>query len=255
MPKRKTIVRKEGTPAGNWMVTFSDMNTLLLTFFVLLFSMSSIKAEGFQEFFRMLSGDRLGLLQVSDRSRMIAAVFDPLPEINKNVMRTALAEFAEGIQIEAGDTGVADAIELRFEDAPDGAVQVELADRILFEPGSVELLPDSRAILDRVRVFLGRILSFSNRRVVVEGHTDGTIPHREAFLLSARRAAEVLEYLLQHGVETGLPGLPPERFMTVGYGSLRPKVAEDTAEGRAKNRRVRIFLYPPDASIFTTERK
>ena len=249
MAKRKTIIRLSGAPVGGWMATFSDMNTLLLTFFVLLFSMSSIRSETFQEFFRTFSGDRLGLMQEGATITESQLIYDPMPEVPKNSERSALVDLQRTLMERDLSTGVAGAVQLHMEDAPEGVIEIEIADRILFAPGSAELSDEAREVLPSVRVFLGRVLELSNRRVVIEGHTDSTIEPQQAFVLSGRRAVSVLNFLLTPG-EDDTVVLPPERFSVIGYGSTHPRATGDTPEDLARNRRVRIYLHPPEASIF-----
>ncbi len=232
------------------MVTFSDMCTLLLTFFVLLFSMSSISSERFQEFFRSFSGDELGLMMEGDMVHSSDFVFDPLPEVAKNPTRAALVDLSSSVEEGLGSGSVADAVEFYVEDSPDGAISIVLAEKVLFREGSAELTAESGEFLELLRNFLARVLEVSDRRVIIEGHTDNSLPPRDAYILSARRAVAVLDFLLSETEERGA-WLPPERFMVAGYGSTRPKVPNDTPENQAANRRVRVFLEPPDASIFS----
>jgi len=232
------------------MVTFSDMCTLLLTFFVLLFSMSSISSERFQEFFRSFAGDQLGLMSAGEMVHSSDFVFDPIPDIPKSSSRAAMIDFASSVDAGLGSGSVADAVEFQVEDAPEGAISIILAEKALFREGSAELTAESSDFLNLLRNFLARVLEMSNRRVIVEGHTDNSLPPRDAYILSARRAVAVLDYLLSDREERG-SWLPPERFIVAGYGSTRPKVPNDTPENRAANRRVRIYLEPPDASIFS----
>jgi chemotaxis protein MotB len=249
---RKVIIRKEGIPQGVWMNTFSDMTTLLLTFFVLLFSMSSITSEKFQEFFRSFTGDELGLLQAGDLVSSSGFIYDPIPEVPKSPARMALVDLANSTDTSEGTGSVADAVEFYVDDAPEGAISIVLADKILFEEGSATLTPEAQTFLLRLREFLARVLALSDRRVVVEGYTDDILPPREGYILSARQAVAVLDVLLAQR-EGDATVLPPERFMVVGYGAMRPKVPNDSPENRAVNRRVRILLQPPDASIFDTQ--
>jgi len=216
--------------------------------------MSSVRSEIFQEFFRSFTGDQLGLLQSGEMMHESSMMYDPIPEVPKTISRSVMIELARNLEQLAKSTGIAGAIDLRYEDAPRGAIEIEIADRVLFEPGSSELMPESSAILDRIKIFLGVVLSLSNRRVTVEGHTDSTMPRHEAFVLSARRAIVVLNHLLAPGDDDSLL-LPPERFTVVGYGYTRLKAIGDSPEDHAKNRRVRIYLHPPDVSIFGVESK
>ncbi len=244
---RKTIIRKEGAPSGAWMVTFSDMCTLLLTFFVLLFSMSSLRSEGFVEFFKAFSGDSLGLFQSGAVITSGEMIVNPIPEIPSDPVRSSIGLLFEGELEETAGSGPPDAVEATISDAPDGAVTFILVESVLFQSSSAEINPGAAGYLNRMKNFLAEILSHTDRRITIEGHTDNSIPTEEGFALSAQRAVAVLNALLQDTT------LPPGRFSVVGYGPTRPRVSNDTEEGRAKNRRVSIVVEPPDRSIFLTE--
>jgi chemotaxis protein MotB len=81
-------------------------------------------------------------------------------------------------------------------------------------------------------------LSINPRRIAVEGYTDNTVPLEESFVISARRAEIVLQYLLRN------EALPPQLFSVVGYGSFKPVVENSSDLNRARNRRVRILVEP-----------
>jgi chemotaxis protein MotB len=232
----------EGTPTGNWMVTFSDMNTLLLTFFVLLFSMSSLTTEKFEEIFQPNKGDQLGLLSTSSLVYASRLVFDPMPAIPKDRVRTALNVFRQDGDKFHAPINLPDGVEITISDAPGGVVTIVLADRMLFAPGQTELTRESMEFLDKVRLFIGRIISVIPRRIIVEGHSDNTAPEEERYIISARRAESVLLHLLGDGT------LPPELFSVIGYGSSKPLVPNNSDANRAKNRRVRIVLEPPEGT-------
>ena len=242
---RKTQTRFEGVPLGSWMVTFSDMNTLLLTFFVLLFSMSSLSTETFEEAFGSYGGDGLGLMSESSGSYASSLIFDPMPEIPENALQTAVRSLAIGESTRQRGWGLPDGVEISVSDAPDGVIEIVLADRLLFEPGSTELSPEASIFLGRLQNFLSVVFERTTRRITVEGHADNSAPAEVCYITSARRASAVLDFLLADSV------LPPERFSIVGYGASRPKVANDSDANRAQNRRVRIVVEPEEATIFT----
>ena len=237
---KKVEIRYEGTPIGSWMITFSDMNTLLLTFFVLLFSMSSLTESKVEEAFDSDSGDSLGLL--SDDSWQYASdfFFDPIPVISKSVNISALSIFNESDDSEDSGDGIPNGVEFEISDAPNGKIAIMLADNLLFAPGQTELTAESMKFLDKVRIFLKRIVSISPRSILIEGHTDNTSPVDEGYIISSRRAEKVLQYLLEGH------DLPPALFSVVGYGASKPIVVNNSEINRARNRRVRIIVEPSD---------
>ena len=244
MAKRKTIVRYEGAPIGNWMVTFSDMNTLLLTFFVLLFSMSSLSVETFRKAFSAMSQDGLGLMSEAGYESTSGAMFDPIPEIAKNSVYSALGRLRFSSGKSDVTQGQISGEEPVIIDSPDGTIEVVITDQILFRPGSSQLTERAEEYLDRVRNYLLDVLSVSNRRIRIEGYDDGSSPGEEPFYISAGRAYAVLEYLLRDGT------LPPERFSLIGYGDAKPAergIIRD--EGYRKS--VRIVVGPEEETIFS----
>lgn len=116
-----------------------------------------------------------------------------------------------------------------------GAVSLEISDNILFAPASASLSAAGLALLDEVAELL-RTLPYS---LSVEGHTDN-VPIRTArfpsnWELSSARAAAVTRQLIDQGIS-------PQRIRAIGYGETRPRVANSSADGRARNRRVSFVL-------------
>jgi chemotaxis protein MotB len=115
-------------------------------------------------------------------------------------------------------------------------IRLEVKDSLLFESGSAELKTAAATILEN----LIEILKRHPGRVAVEGHTDNqpiaTMRYPSNWELSAARASTVARYLIMHGVAS-------DRVHAVGYADTRPRSANETAEGRARNRRVTLVMY------------
>jgi chemotaxis protein MotB len=244
--RQRVKVVQEGTPIGYWMVTFSDMNTLLLTFFVLLFSMSSIRIEQFQQIFATFTGDGLGLLSEGSFERSAGVIFDPIPEIPKKSAVSKLGLLLPKTEERPGEEAKVVGLNQPFIDAqaPDGSISVVMSEDILFQPGSTRLSSQSQQYLDNVVIYLRQVLASTNRRITIEGYDDGSSPHAEPLQISTRRAFAVLEHLLRDGT------LPPARFSFVGYGdSKKPKINQ--LDGYELRNCVRILVGPEEESIFT----
>jgi chemotaxis protein MotB len=118
------------------------------------------------------------------------------------------------------------------------ATQVNLVikDDVLYDVGSAELKPSGRAVLDKI----ARVLNQNGYPVSVEGHTDNTPIHTARFPsnweLSTTRATNVTRYLIQRGVAK-------DRLSAVGYADTRPLAGNDSAAGRARNRRVSLVVH------------
>lgn len=143
------------------------------------------------------------------------------------------------IRRHAQDVGVADAITFRREER--GLVVSIVTDDVLFAPGSSELRSDGAKALDAVAAALRTI----EHPIAIEGHTDDRPISNSRFPsnweLSTGRAGAVLRYLVDHH------GLPPERMVSGGYAEQRPLASNDTAEGRARNRRVDVAVLSTTA--------
>jgi len=114
------------------------------------------------------------------------------------------------------------------------AILVNLPDGVTFDVGSYTLRPEFRATLDKVAESL---IQYPNSLVDVYGHTDSTGSDAFNQTLSENRARTVLNYLVSRGV-------PAARLRSQGFGETLPVASNDTAEGRAKNRRVEIKIVP-----------
>jgi outer membrane protein OmpA-like peptidoglycan-associated protein len=110
---------------------------------------------------------------------------------------------------------------------------ITLSGQVLFVTAKADLLPAARDALAAVAKAL--LDSGESQPITVEGHTDSRGNEEHNQLLSKQRADAVRDYLVGQGVK-------PERITTVGYGETRPVASNDTAEGRANNRRVEIVI-------------
>jgi outer membrane protein OmpA-like peptidoglycan-associated protein len=110
---------------------------------------------------------------------------------------------------------------------------ITLSGQVLFVTGKADLLPAARDALGQVAKAV--LDSGENQAITIEGHTDSRGNEEQNQLLSKQRADAVRDHLVSLGVK-------PERITTVGYGETRPVASNDTAEGRANNRRVEIVI-------------
>ena len=223
---KRPIIVKQGL--AGWVMTYGDMMTLLLTFFVLIVSFSSLQDAKFKEV--ALSLRRAFGIMIEPQS--VIRVSDPIiPRFDIQEHRDILIE-VDAVKTELIDLGLSNEIELDF--TPEGIV-FRLEAAVLFAPGSAELSPGSRLPLRTIASFLKKFPG----EIRVEGHADSTPISTARFPsnweLSASRSAAVARYF--QGMD-----LPPERMAATGLAEFRPMADNATAEGRARNRRVEIFL-------------
>lgn len=219
--------RKAQQVSSSWMTTYSDLVTLLLCFFVLLFAFSNLDVKKFQGIMAYFQGSR-GVL---DGSNVIEIPdLRDQEEIDLEELKSALEEYASSSNLEEEITVSID----------ERGLIIRFMDRVLFDPGKAELKPEAKEILDTVAEILQRD-EFKDKAIKVEGHADTTpVSPKDGFPtnweLSTARATNVLRYLVE---QRGIEG---ERISASGYSYYRPIAPNDTKENKAKNRRVDIVI-------------
>ncbi len=223
--KKKKKSSQGGAP--QWMVTYSDMVTLLLTFFVLMMSMASMDKVKFQKAMQSLRG-AFGVLQTQQEREDLSynlIKFSPIPY---DMVQRVYKQINQ--QIRALD--INEDIELVKDK---GAVVLRVNNTILFAPGASDLQAKAKKVLQDI-ARLVRPLPLNLR---IEGHTDDT-PIRSGGMtnwdLSAERALSVLKYFAQNKL------FPLDRMSAVGYGDQHPIVPNSSEKQRAMNRRVEFVL-------------
>jgi chemotaxis protein MotB len=221
-PKKKADA---GAPA--WMVTYSDMVTLLLTFFVLLLSMANLDKRKFFDALGSLKG-AFGFLQsssVSEVNKPQLISYAPMDDDYVSRLYNRIQTMLTRLRIDRDIDLVKDR----------GAVVLRVKDSVLFDLGQTELKPEAQPILREI-ANLVRPLPMLLR---IEGHTDDLPtgnPQLTNWDISVQRAVSTLKFFAAEGL------LPLDRLSAVGYGDQRP-VTPNTGPGeRAMNRRVEFVL-------------
>jgi len=212
------------------MVTFSDMTTLLMTFFVLLISMSSLDSKAVQE----ISGyfnDAAGVLefgQMQSVSKPVSSVspnmFEDIDRLNKSLNQSLETVGLGGLKGKGRDF-----IEVRQDER--GMAMIISGD-ILFDEGASGLKRESLMVLSAVAQTLQNLDS----TISIEGHTDSSGTAEEQYRISLQRAGSVLDYFLYSA------GLSSAKFCLGGYGQAKPVATNATSDGRRKNNRVEIIV-------------
>ncbi len=224
MSRRKKRSETPGAPL--WMVTYSDMVTLLLTFFVLLLSMSQLDQIRFNNAAGSLRGAFSVLLSADKVEVATPKIVDFAPLDDDYIQRTYQKVHSQLQRLKLDED-----IEL-VKDR--GAVVLRLKEAILFDVGSHTLKPDADPVLRQLAALI-RPLPLSLR---IEGHSD-SMPGPTVMSnweLSALRSLAVLKFFVENKL------IPLERMAAAGYGDQKPLAPNDTAENRALNRRVEFFM-------------
>lgn len=238
---RRKKEKKEGGGSPGWMTTFSDLMSLLLTFFILLYSMSNIDAQKFKDMSLSLQGvlSGLGYTQVleGESSEMEIPLENETPLDESDIDSSAIMQ-----EIQEVYKKVLDYVEKEGLDADvtvnynKRGIFVDIKEAILFDSGSSKIKPSGLLVLKKIE---GILQEFENE-IVIEGHTDN-VPMKSALYpsnweLSMGRSIAVLRYLSETGK------IPPNRLSSVAYGEYKPIVPNTNDKNRAINRRVNILI-------------
>lgn len=228
-------------PAGapEWMVTYSDMVTLLLCFFAALFNISEVDEVQLQQMISSLNNIGMGAFEggstfTAGRNADLGNTIMALPSMERGrSMSTAKKKATSLFSPEVKSNKV------RVSSDERGLV-ISLASDAFFGPASAQVnIEETRDILLRLANLLASE-EVAGRKFRIEGHTDSAPtdpagPWQSNWELSAARAINVLHYLSGLGVEEN-------RFQAMGLADTVPLSANDTREGRAYNRRVDVVI-------------
>ncbi len=266
---RKKKQEDGGGGLAPWMATFSDLMNLLLCFFVLLFSMSTVDTEKFEDFVaslqssfsifeggssaitegQLISSGVSQLNELNDFFNNMGMNQEEEPDINQDTMDKYEDYKNEQMLEQSGQLG--DKLEEQLSGAglnSNGDYDIEIQAQyvmitvngaLLFSSGSADLKAGSEEFMDK----LGDVLkNYSAYNIEIIGHTDNVpmAPNKkfaDNWELSQGRSLTVLKYLIEK------KGLSPNNMSCMGRGEYEPIASNDTAEGKAQNRRVEIKIY------------
>ena len=233
----------EDEGSGAWIVTFADMMTLLLVFFILLYTLADFEDQAYRKLIKsvlVFDGDgrqisaidiatRKGRnpepLQVVENMLGLSSASTPIENLRPAIF-TDLESLVE-------HSNLSTSVDLAF----DGdQINLQIDGRYLFTSGQAELKDGAGIIFTQ----LGQLFrQYADYRIAIRGHTDDvdikTAQFPSNWELSAVRATTVLRFFLNEGID-------PERMTATGYASFIPLVDNDSAENRARNRRVEFVL-------------
>ncbi len=227
--------KKQECPAGAplWMVTFSDLVTLLLTFFVLLLTMANMDEVKFDDAKNSLK-EAFGFSKIATTTKYKVPVL-PSPPVEKfaPVHKESSFKIYERIKTDLKLSKISKEVKLIKRD--DGAIILRMKDSILFAPGKATVSPSAYPILRKIADIV-RPLPMTVR---IEGHTDNTPLSGENMTnwdLSVARAVSILRFFTRGKL------FAQDRTAATGYGATRPVAPNTTPENRKKNRRVDFVL-------------
>lgn len=223
---------EEGAPL--WVVTFGDLMSLLMCFFVLLLSFSEMDRNKY----RIVSGSMKNAFGIQykkpvfdspkgqkmiskefDQAIVLVKVQDVINPIERE-LENEFQEFKKSIEIHANEN----------------EVTIRMMGEATFDTGQAKLRKEFLPLLRKI----GEVLGKTKGEIIIAGHTDN-VPliggqFRSNLGLSMARAGSVAEYLLES------TSIDPKKISTMGFGEYRPLDSNDTSQGRKKNRRVEIIV-------------
>jgi len=263
--KREHEAEKEN--GERWLLTYSDLITLLMIFFVVLYSMSKVDAERFaavaESLNKALGGGTPAKIEMatspvgpslfqtgtpSSKTTVPGKGKDPNNTVNSDQGTTGENKNAgqgntdaenmsiEGIKAKldkfASDNGIQTKLISSMEER---GLVVSIQETLLFESGSANIDSSAREILRNIST----VLASAPNQIRVEGHTDNLPIHTTQFPsnweLSVIRSTNVVQILQNQGIT-------PSRLSAAGYGEYRPIASNDSTVGHAKNRRIDLII-------------
>ena len=244
MSAKSLVEMFEDDSAGSgWTVTFADMMTLILVFFILLYTLADFEDKSYRSLVSSIQvfdgeGNQVSVIDYATQQgrnpEPLKVVEDMLgmnesDKVIENLKPAIVAELESMID----NTDLADSVDLAF----DGdQVNLQIDGRFLFASGRSVLKDEARVIFANLAQLFRQ---YADYRIGIRGHTDDrdidTAQFPSNWELSAVRATTVLRYFIGQGID-------PERMTATGYADFLPIVDNDTAENRAINRRVEFVL-------------
>lgn len=255
MIRRKPLDDDDENP-DRWLVSYADFITLLFAFFVVMYSISSVNLGKYDKLASSMGGAFAGdgtsnPLKIKQNKNSGAdtklknqqkSLIKPLPLTylyTEKMRRERESMTSMGVDLSNKLSPLISEGKVRVMQNNRG-IRIDINDSLLFSPGSAELAATALGVINEIAV----MIKDNERHIQVEGHTDNIAIHNAVFFsnweLSAVRASSVVRMLSDTGIAES-------RLSALGFGSAQPVTENETAIGRAKNRRVSIMiLYETD---------
>ncbi len=234
-----------GEECGSWMDTYGDMVTLLMCFFVMLYSMSSLDQQKWQIFVKSIFPNSNEEEEIAINENISEGVYDVSSNLQteQEIEDAELDELWLSLVNALNTNGIEGATVSRGE----GYTFIAFENQAFFNGDSSTLTPEATRILD---VFCDALAPQAERisQIEIMGHTSQADPNspnnpRTDRMLSSLRSAEVAAYIQLKDI------IDPSKLVGISYGQFRPVDTFETQEGRAKNRRVEFLIVDAGADI------
>ena len=225
---KKESAAEGGPSMERWLLTYADMITLLMVFFVMMYTISTVNADKFRALAENLS---MVLTGSPPAGIMEEGTNSTVPELTGEAKH--LADLQQALNEFIAREELGEQITVNLEER---GLVVRFQTTVLFARGSADLTPEARRIIDRVGDRLNDLPNY----IRVEGHTCdlpiNTPQYPSNWELSTARATNVLQELISSC------NISPERLSAIGYGEYRPRVPNINESSRQMNRRIDIVI-------------
>jgi len=227
--------RESHNNSERWLLTYSDLITLLMIFFVVMYALSNVdvaKYKVISESLRIAMGGGKTMVG-ADNTANVTAEVKVIDSSESSKEKAKMEELKKSVDKYLQQNGLSSAVTTKIEER---GLVISMNDTLFFDTGKADIKSEYAKKL----IEIGRILNQLDNYVRIEGHTDN-IPIKNSqfssnWQLSSVRAANVTELLVEQA------GISPKRLSAVGYGEFRPVSNNSTEAGRMKNRRVDIII-------------
>jgi chemotaxis protein MotB len=230
MKKRKH--NEEHENAERWLLTYADLITLLLAFFIMMYVFSKKDAQKYDEVASHLKTIFSGGTGLAGKGSVTAASPIDMPSKGASsgeIKRQLESELMDSNRNKPGGENISVLSDER-------GVVIRVLDKAFFDEGKAELKDGAKGALDKIVPIIKSV----DNHVRIEGHTDNvpinTNEFKSNWELSVRRATEVVRYFVEKR------GLPPERISATGYAEYRPIVQNNSPKNKSLNRRIEIIV-------------
>lgn len=231
--------KQEAENSERWLLTYSDLITLLMIFFVVMYASSSVSTTKYAALAQSLNSVLAGGSNIvgSDGSTTSTDIIpsEGTPELTEEQKLDNLKTTVDSV---LAQSGVGSSVNTTIEER---GLVITFSDSVFFESGQASIRPELKGTIDKLAVSLKAM----DNTVRVEGHTDNVPINTSQFSsnwqLSAVRAANVVQYLIE------VDHFSPTKISANGYGEYKNIAPNDTEAGRSKNRRIDIVIINSNA--------
>lgn len=215
-----------------WLLTYADLITLLLAFFIMLYVFSKQDTKRYDAMTMQLKAIFSGGSGIIDEGGRTGS-----QTIDANSPGTSNIEIRRQLERQIKGMAKTEGLEENISIVTDErGIVIRIMDKAFYDTGKADLKENARQTLDSI----APVIKDLKNDIRIEGHTDNvpisTYEFKSNWELSVRRATEVVRYMIENG------GISPRRISAAGYAEYRPVAANDTAANRALNRRIEIIL-------------